>query len=166
MQSNLLRRLPTHLNSLSLHELRQAPECRSLLFSATQMTQPTAKTTTTTKTTITTEQIQKLCKLARLAVPKQVTAVEKLKKDLSDVISCLNQLPQEIDPNVEPTYSPLQLYGRNNHLSQRWRQDEAVHKIPPKDLLKHAAFTKANCFIVQTKLADANSPQSQQEEEF
>jgi Asp-tRNA(Asn)/Glu-tRNA(Gln) amidotransferase C subunit len=152
-------RLPSTIQNLTLDQLRKSSECRSMLFSVSQMVHPPMQHQQQ-QPIITTEQIQRLCKLARLQVPKQGVELEKLKKDLNEVISCLNQLPQDIDSHVPPTYSPLQLYGRENHLMQRWGRDKVEYKMDPKLLLKHAPFTKANCYLIQTNATN------QQEEEF
>ena len=149
------RTLPSQLQKLTLNELRKDPSCKPILYSIHDMVHPQ----NTTPQEISTEQVNKLCKLARLGVPKD-EAFLKLKKDLNEVISCLHQLPQDINPNVVPTYSPLQLYNRQNHMAQRWRSDAVEEKVDTKAIVKHAPFLKANCYHVIHKNSSAS------EEEF
>jgi aspartyl/glutamyl-tRNA(Asn/Gln) amidotransferase C subunit len=144
------RTLNASLQNLRLLELRKHQECKSYLFSITELVHPPNQ-----QQEITNEQIHKLCKLARLGISQQESQMNKLKRDLNEVISCLHQLPNS---NVTPTYSPLQL-RRNNELSQRWRTDAVETTIDTKAILKHAPFIKANCYLV-------SKPKNKQEEEF
>ncbi|EFC49082.1 predicted protein [Naegleria gruberi] len=114
-------RVLTHLRGKTLSQLKASGSMPESCFSIAQLMRVNDDSALSTKNSIISkEQINKLCLLSRVSI-KEENQLEKLTKDVNNIVLCLDILQQaKVPSETIPMYSPMQFYKERNN---RWRED-------------------------------------------
>ncbi len=94
--------------------------------------------------TIPLETVEKIAKLARLKLPKEVAHQKKLQKELSDILSWVQELSTIDVTGVEPLINPSQLFKK----STPTREDKVTDGGFVRDVVSNAPEEAHDMFVV------------------